>query len=54
MVCESRWAPMESVSHGSWKEKRGGVPSFIKEHNCANISQNLSSMEDRKNLIASR
>jgi hypothetical protein len=23
--------PMESVSHGLWKEKWGGVPSFIKE-----------------------
>jgi hypothetical protein len=30
--------PMESVSHGLWKEKWGGVPSFIKEHKCANIS----------------
>jgi hypothetical protein len=36
--------PMESVSHGLRKEKRwGGVPSFIKEHKCANISQKLAS-----------
>jgi hypothetical protein len=46
--------PMESVSHGLWKEKWGGVPSFIKEHKCANFSQNLFSMEDSKNPIASR
>jgi hypothetical protein len=44
---------MESVSHGLWKEKWGGVPSFIKEHKSANISQNLLSMEDSKNPIAS-
>jgi hypothetical protein len=30
--------PMESVSHGLWKEKWGGVPSFIKEHKSANLS----------------
>jgi hypothetical protein len=30
------------------------VPSFIKEHKCANLSQNLLSMEDSKNPIASR
>jgi hypothetical protein len=31
--------PMESVSHGLRKEKRwGGVPSFIKEHESANLS----------------
>jgi hypothetical protein len=54
MVCESWWAPDESVSHGLWKEKWGGVPSFIKEHKCANFSQNLLSMEDSKNPIASR
>jgi hypothetical protein len=30
---------MESVSHGLRKEKRrGGVPSFIKEHKSANLS----------------
>jgi hypothetical protein len=46
--------PMESVSHGLWKEKWGEVPSFIKEHKCANPSQNLLSMEDSKNPIASR
>jgi hypothetical protein len=45
--------PMKSVSHGLWKEKWGGVPSFIKEHKSANRSQNLLSMEDSKNLIAS-
>jgi hypothetical protein len=45
---------MESVSHGLWKEKWGGVPSFIKEHKFANLSQNLLSMEDSKNPIASR
>jgi hypothetical protein len=44
--------PMESVSHGLLKEKWGGVPSFIKEHKCANLSQNLLSMEDSKNPIA--
>jgi hypothetical protein len=38
MVCESWWHPMESVSHGLWKEKWGGVPSFIKEHKSANLS----------------
>jgi hypothetical protein len=54
MVCESWWHPMESVSHGLWKEKWGGVPSFIKEHKCANLSQNLSSMGDSENPIASR
>jgi hypothetical protein len=37
-----------------WKEKWGGVPSFIKEHKCANFSQNLFSTEDSKNPIASR
>ena len=36
--------PMESVSHGLWKEKWEGVPSFI----------NLLCMEDSKNPIASR
>jgi hypothetical protein len=46
--------PIESVSHGLQKEKWGGVPSFIKEHKCVNLSQNLSSMEDSKNPIASR
>jgi hypothetical protein len=31
--------PIESVSHGLWKEKRwGGVPRFIKEHKSANLS----------------
>jgi hypothetical protein len=30
--------PMESVSHGLWKEKWGGVPSFIKEHKSVNLS----------------
>jgi hypothetical protein len=31
--------PMESVSHGLWKEKRWGrVLSFIKEHKSANLS----------------
>jgi hypothetical protein len=30
--------PMESVSHGLRKEKWGGVPSFIKEHQSANLS----------------
>jgi hypothetical protein len=47
--------PMESVSHGLWKEKWGGVPSFIKEHKNANLSlKNLLSMEDSKNPIANR
>jgi hypothetical protein len=45
--------PMELVSHGLWKEKWGGVPSFIKDHKSANLSQNLLSMEDSKNSIAS-
>jgi hypothetical protein len=45
--------PIETVSHGLWKEKWGGVPSFIKEHKCVNLSQNLFSMEDSKNSIAS-
>jgi hypothetical protein len=45
--------PKDSVSHGLWKEKWEGVPSFIKEHKCANFSQNLFSMEDSKNPIAS-
>jgi hypothetical protein len=36
--------PMESVSHGLRKEKRWrGVPSFIKEHKSANLSQKLAS-----------
>jgi hypothetical protein len=41
MVCErKRW---------------GGVPSFIKEHQSANLSlKNLLFMEDSKNPIASR
>jgi hypothetical protein len=46
--------PIESVSHGLRKEKWGGVPSFIKESKCANLSKNLLSMEDSKNPIASR
>jgi hypothetical protein len=50
--------PMESVSHGSRKEKRrGGVPSFIKEHKSAIPSlKNLLHfcMKDSKNPIASR
>jgi hypothetical protein len=48
--------PMESVSHGLWKEKwGGGVPSFIKDHQSANLSlKNLLSMEDSKNPITSR
>jgi hypothetical protein len=33
--------PMESVSHGLWKEKWGVVPNFIKEHKYANFSKNL-------------
>jgi hypothetical protein len=46
--------PVESVSHGLWKEKWGGVPSFIKEHKSANLSlKNFLSMEDSKNPIAS-
>jgi hypothetical protein len=46
---------MESISHGLWKEKWGGVPSFIKEHQSINISlKNLLYMEDSKNPIASR
>jgi hypothetical protein len=46
--------PIESVSHGLWKEKWGGVPSFIKEHKSVNLSlKNLLSMEDSKNPIAS-
>jgi hypothetical protein len=53
MVCESWWAPDGIGSHGLWKEKWGEVPSFIKEHKCANFSQNLLSMEDSKNPIAS-
>jgi hypothetical protein len=44
--------PMESVSRGLRKEKWGGVPSFIKKQKCANLSQNLLSMEDSKNPIA--
>jgi hypothetical protein len=36
--------PMKSVSHRLRKEKRwGGVPSFIKEHKSANLSQKLAS-----------
>jgi hypothetical protein len=46
--------PIESVSYGLWKEKWGGVPSFIKENKSANLSQKLFSMEDSKNPIASR
>jgi hypothetical protein len=35
--------PMESVGHGLRKEKRwGGVPSVIKEHKSANLSQKLA------------
>jgi hypothetical protein len=45
---------MESVSHGLWKEKWGGVPSIIKEHKSANLAQNFLSMEDSKNPIVSR
>jgi hypothetical protein len=46
---------MESVIHGLWKEKWGGVPRFIKEHQSANISlKNLLCIEDSKNPIASR
>jgi hypothetical protein len=36
-------------------EKWGGVPSFLKKHQSANLSlKNLLSMEDSKNPIASR
>jgi hypothetical protein len=35
------------------RKKWGGVPSFIKEHKCVNLSQNLLTMEDSKNPIAS-
>jgi hypothetical protein len=46
---------MELVSHGFWKEKWGGVPSCIKEHENANLSlKNLHCIEDSKNPIASR
>jgi hypothetical protein len=50
--------PKDSVSHGLWKERRGGVPNFIKEHVYANFQElgttlNLFSMEDSKNPIAS-
>jgi hypothetical protein len=48
--------PMESVSQGLRKKRWGGVPSFIKEHKCANLSlKNLLHfcMEDSKNPIAS-
>jgi hypothetical protein len=34
--------PIESVSHGLRKEKWGGVPSFIKEHQRANLSLKIS------------
>jgi hypothetical protein len=48
--------PMESVSHGLWKEKWGWVPSFIKEHQCAYFQRtrnrsHLFSMEDSKNPL---
>jgi hypothetical protein len=33
--------PKDSVSHGLWKERWGGVPNFIKEHVYANFSKNL-------------
>jgi hypothetical protein len=51
--------PMESVSHGLRKEKWGGVPSFIKEHQCANFQRtrnrsHLFSIKDSKKPIASR
>jgi hypothetical protein len=51
--------PKDSVSHGLWKERLGGVPNFIKEHVNANFSilrtaRNLFSMEDSKNSIAIR
>jgi hypothetical protein len=36
--------PMDSVSHGLWKEKWGGVPKFIKEHVCAIFSKNSESL----------
>jgi hypothetical protein len=38
--------PMESVSHGLWKEKGwGGVPSFIKRaQKCQSLSQKLASI----------
>jgi hypothetical protein len=29
--------PKDSVSHGLWKERWGGVPNFIKEHVNANF-----------------
>jgi hypothetical protein len=32
--------PKDSGSHGLWKEKWGGVLSFIKENKCANFSKN--------------
>jgi hypothetical protein len=41
MVCESWWAPDESVSHGLRKEKGGEeCQSFIKERQCAKFSKN--------------
>jgi hypothetical protein len=44
MVCECWWALDGIVSHGLRKEKRWGeVPSFIKEHKSANLSQKLAS-----------
>jgi hypothetical protein len=33
---------MKSVSHALWKEKWGGVPSFIKEHKSSNLSLSKS------------
>jgi hypothetical protein len=34
MVCESWWDLMESVSHGLWKEKWGGVPNHKRAQMC--------------------
>jgi hypothetical protein len=59
MVWDCWQAPEDSVSHGLWKERWGGVPKFIKEHVNANFqilgtALNLFSMKDNKNPIAIR
>jgi hypothetical protein len=54
MVCESWWAPDGIGSPWFLKRKVGRSAKLYKRAQMCNLSQNLLSMEDSKNPIASR
>jgi hypothetical protein len=59
MVWDCWQAPEDSVSHGLWKERWGGVPNFYKItckclFSILGTALNLFSMEDNKDPVAIR